>query len=279
MNHRYFSRLVGLAAAIVVASQVAIHHAPAGTIAYTLRSSESLSVLKNPSNSSIATLAAMQNTFKLMNDRNMPFFELKNSSASANITELRLAVGDSASTFDFASLIDASPGVTFAVTGGDTVPNGIKTDTLQLTFTGFSPGKTVRFRTDIDADVGNALDDYRRVLMDTAGTVGNRSVASVTFAETGLPDMTISASDWTSGLSAAAAAQVAARCVITTQSDNIAVFSLSQSGLQSPQPGGEGNETPPPPLPEPATNVLMALGGGLAMFFARRQRRRVAAIG
>ena len=278
MNFRYLSRLVGLAAAFV-ATSVAIHRAPAASVGYTLRSSESLSVLKNPSNSSIASLAAMQNSFQLMNERNMPFFELKNTSIAANITELKLTVGDAATTFDFASFIDASPGVTFAVTAGDTLPNGVKADTLQLTFTGLSPGKSVRFRTDIDADLGSALDDYRRVLMDVAGTVGARTVAAVTFSDAGVPNMSLSASDWTTGLSAAAAAQVAARCMVTTQTENIGVFTLSQSGLQSPQPGGEGNETPPPPLPEPATNVLLALGGGLAAIFAQRQRRRLARTG
>lgn len=233
------------------------------SIGYTIRISENLSVLRNPTNANVAALAAMQNQFQLMNARNMPFIELTNLSEQSDIVTLDMTIGDANFLFDFAKLVEASPGVALSVTQGDTVQNGVKTGMLKLAFTGLTPGKFVRFRTDIDSVVGNSLADYRQVMFDlNGGDDADNAEVSVMFTADGFKDTMLSGT--LQEFAMASPTQLVTSCVTPLPSETVTAFSQTQMGEQ------EILE-----VPEPGSFVLGSLGGAGAVFAGFVRRRRV----
>ncbi|MBI3836517.1 MAG: PEP-CTERM sorting domain-containing protein [Planctomycetia bacterium] len=162
--------------------------ARADMISYSMILSEDINVLRNPSSSTVAHNAAWVSQHTLMLERTMPYVELINKSTTADITELSMTIGDLSKNFDWASLVDASPGVHFSLQTPDGVAGGIKSDVLTIKFTGFAPNDFVRFRTGLSPDNPNTtpIMDYRLVLFHmNAGTdTSQNSQVTVTFAGT-----------------------------------------------------------------------------------------------
>jgi hypothetical protein len=87
-------------------------------------------------------------------------------------------------------MIYYSPGITWQFVMPDSVNGAVRSDAIDIVFTGFTPGKLVRFQTDIDNDQGNVdvFTDYRQVLFDLGGTnAGDNALVSTHFREPGLP--------------------------------------------------------------------------------------------
>ncbi len=118
--------------------------------------------------------AAWKTQQELLAFRDYPYFELTNTSTdpTAAITHFRLAIDPSRPyNFDTVFYIDSSPGINYVINGLDTIQNGLRSDYIDFTFTGFTADKFFRWRSDIDNDTGNInfYTDYRTVLTDAGG--------------------------------------------------------------------------------------------------------------
>jgi hypothetical protein len=118
--------------------------------------------------------AAWKTQQELLAFRDYPYFEITNTSTDAvsAISHFRITIDPSrAYNFDTVFYIESSPGITYQINGLDTIQNGLRSDYIDLTFTGFTADKFFRFRSDIDFDTGNInmFTDYRNVLTDAGG--------------------------------------------------------------------------------------------------------------
>ncbi len=237
--------------------------ARAGTIAYSMTLCEDLDVMLHPSNQILAQNAAMKSQHVLMVERTNPYIELRNTGTEdAQITNLTMSIGDTSKNFDWASFVQASPGVTFTVQAPDAIAGSVKSDTVVISFTGFDPGEFVRFRVGLSPDSANAsaIMDYRTVLFQMNGSnTSNNSTVGVRFQSSGgseilsrqMPDF-VNTNPFTS-------TNLNSLNTICGM-DSIVPFTFTDQGVI------------PPPIPEPSTFVL--LGIGLMALVAGRLRRR-----
>lgn len=168
--------------ALLLSSLVISASAQAGMIAYNLSVSEHLEVLRHPGDMMVAKMAAWQPQHVLAVARDAPFFELLNNSETAAISELSVALTAPGFNFDWATFVEASPGVTVTPVSVDQVNSGVRSAVLKLAFTGLTPGKFVRFHADLDRNTSMALVDYRQALFQVNGNgMSDNAVATVTF--------------------------------------------------------------------------------------------------
>lgn len=175
-----------------------ISHAAQKILSYDLHICEDYDLLQNPMDMNLAMMAAWKTQHELLAARDAPYFELKNTSndPSSKITRMKISLGDVAATanFDTLQMLYVSPGITYSIVGLDQVQGGLRSDTLEIVFTGFVPGSVVRFRSDIDCDAGNpdTFCDYRTMLFDMNGNskLDNASV-KVNFTSAVLPGVQI----------------------------------------------------------------------------------------
>jgi hypothetical protein len=237
--------------------------ARAGTIAYSMTLCEDLGVLLQPNNQILAQNAAMKSQHVLLVERTNPYIELRNTGTdAAQITNLSMSIGDTSKNFDWASFVQASPGVTFTVQSPDSIAGAVKSDTVVISFTGFDPGEFVRFRIGLSPDnsSASAIMDYRTVLFQMNGSsTSNNSTVGVRFQSSSgaevlsrqMPDF-INKNPFTS-------TNLNSLDTICGM-DSIVPFTFTDQGVI------------PPPIPEPSTFVL--LGIGLIGLAAQRWRRR-----
>ena len=168
--------------------------APAASVGYNLRISESLTVLKDPNNMHAQIMAAWTTPSTLAMARNRPYLLLENTATVANdgsglaeLTSFSMTIGDTSQTFDWSRIVSTSPGVGVTLVTPDTLDNHSKNDVITYNFTGFTPGKQIIFHIDIDpkSSTANPFSDYRQVLFTLNGgsnTAGN-SETSATFLD------------------------------------------------------------------------------------------------
>jgi hypothetical protein len=167
----------------------------AGQVAYSFRISEDLSVLRYPNNAAILNAAANKTQHTLMLERDMPYFELRNTSETALISAFNLSIGDLSKNFDWASFIEGSPGIGFSLLSPDAAVGNLRGDLLSIGFTDFGPGEFVRFRVALDSDALGAsiLQDFRQILYHLNGNDDSlNSMVNVTFSEIGFDDLVVS---------------------------------------------------------------------------------------
>jgi hypothetical protein len=237
----------------------------AGPVSYELRLSENAWVTVDPSNASILQQAGNVSQHELFSMRDMPYLQLMNTSppgSPAEIVRFSLTIGDLMNNqhhFDWARVIDQSPGITWQFVMPDAVNGNVRSDAIDIVFTGFTPGKLVRFQTDIDNDQGNVdiFTDFRQILFDLGGSnKSDNALTSVHFEEPGLPRAVVS--DFLPDF-----AQLGPT--------NLGFRLLSECGPESVQPfeaGGAGFI-----IPEPGTIGLLACG--LIALGCVAHRRRV----
>ena len=145
---------------------------------WSVKISEKELLLEQPSDMMVQKFVMWDLGFQRMNDRNMPYVELKNESDStASITQLRMTIGDTRFNFtnsfmgDFAMLGSTTPG--FDITSS-TVGNLGDELIVNINNGGLAPGEVIRFKIDLNVDPQFAGQffphpDYRTVLFDMNG--------------------------------------------------------------------------------------------------------------
>jgi PEP-CTERM motif len=189
--------------------------------------------------------------------RNLPTICLTNDSATANISQFKMTIGDTKFHFGdtyfdaFAKLGKDTPGFSLSAT---TENNG---DTLVVNFLngGIAPGQTINFLFDIDVDAAYAnsiykYPDYRTVLFDMNGdnyyeggginndiSSDDNSKVSLTFTMAGMPSVTTVPTPFVDPLVLDGSARyVNANIARYGDSDPIRAFNLS-GGTAVPEPG------------------------------------------
>lgn len=117
-------------------------------------------------------------TFEISGDTDAPTFAVTNTSASANLVFLSLHIGYMSHNFDDVQGLTSPTGGTSTIILGDTVNDGSGQDLLGFSFSSFSVGDTVSWSSDIDADGGDSITDYRSVLFNN-GAANNALFVAV----------------------------------------------------------------------------------------------------
>ena len=182
---------------------IATQSSAAPLLKWTLAIAEDSKVVANPTNMSAQMMAAWRTQQELLAARDTPFFRLTNTTVdepNAKITKFILKLGSQSSAthnFDAISSLTMSPGVTVAVVTPADGQGELRSNQIELNFTGLTVGKFVQFRADIDCDTGNVnmFCDYRSILSDLSGpfgynsnpVTGDNATAQVRFSSTVLP--------------------------------------------------------------------------------------------
>jgi hypothetical protein len=262
-------------AALLVAGLVlfASARAQAEAISYSLTVCESLEVLEDPMNKTLAMNVAWQPQHTLMLARTMPFFELRNTAEEAVITQLSMTIGDMSLNFDWSKLIEASPGVTFSLVTPDSVVGGSKDDTLVINFDGFAPGDFVRFRAGLSPDDANLskIQDYRMALFRLGGDdPSGNSVVSVQFqSDQGDETLVQQMPNFDMGMPTSTSMAFPNHYM-----DSIMPFTLTGQGTIESDPDEVDEGDGEPEVPEPGSFALLGSGlAGLIIWRIRRRRR------
>jgi hypothetical protein len=162
--------------------------ASAAIVSYDFRICENFSVLQDPNNTTLQQQAVQTTVQALILARDMPYFQLINTSTDplASLTSLRLTIpANRPNDFDYVSWIFAPAGVTYSVNQPDLVNNGLHSKFIDITFSGLTTGKSVIFRADIDNTIGdpNYQTDYRNVLFsaNSSAPITNNALLEVGF--------------------------------------------------------------------------------------------------
>jgi hypothetical protein len=254
----------GIVVALLCALAVVASPASAGPVSFELRMCEDAWCVLDPTNANFAQQAGNLSQHELFSMRDAPFLQLMNTSppGAAEITRFSLTIGDlfnNQQHFDWTKVIDASPGITWQFVTPDTANGGARSDAIDVLFTGFTPGKLVRFQTDIDNDQGavDLFTDYRAVLFDLGGNnSSDNAVAMAHFSEPGL-------------LPGVAVSQLPDFAQVGPT--NLGFRLLSECGPESVNPFIDAGQAVL--IPEPTTVALFAFGM-LALLGAYRQRRK-----
>ncbi|MEX2139433.1 MAG: hypothetical protein WD894_09240 [Pirellulales bacterium] len=168
----------------------------AGPVSFELRLSESAQVTVDPTDESLRQRVANLNPHELFSMRDTPYVQLMNTSPAgspAEIFRFSITIGDLQNNlqhFDWVRIVDFSPGITWQFVMPDAVNGSVRSDAIDILFSGFTPGKLVRFQTDIDNDQGEVdlFTDFRQVLFDLGGNnMFDNAFAAAHFREPGLP--------------------------------------------------------------------------------------------
>ncbi len=207
--------------------------------------------------------AAWKTQPELIAFRDYPFFEITNTSTdvTAGISHFRIAIDPTRPyNFDTVFYVESSPGITYAINGLDAIQNGLRSDFIDLTFTGFSPGKFFRFRSDIDNDMGNVnfYTDYRKVLTDAGGFNASTNALVTVDMSTG-----ISFND-----------RIPGGQLMGPYYDVTAIMLEHQMDMVQPYVIGNGATNP---IPEPTSLVALGTLIGIGGFYFRRRQQSKAA--
>jgi hypothetical protein len=175
-SRRHVAGALGLMAIVVLATATSRAAAQTNSGSFTLKITEKEMKLEHPTDMMWDKYLMWDLAFQRMNDRNMPYIELKNDATStAPVTELHITIGDDRFHFANDALGD------YAMVGStthefDLTSSAIDGNELVVNIGngGLQPGELVRFKIDLDVDAEFADEffahpDYRTVLFDMNG--------------------------------------------------------------------------------------------------------------
>lgn len=117
---------------------------------------------------SAASAATVGFDFSVSGDTDAPTFEITNTSDTAQLSFLSLDIGDNAFNFDDIQNVSGPNGGSANILFGDTVNDGSGVDLIGFTFSSFDAGDVMSWQSDIDADGGDSIVDYRTTLFNNA---------------------------------------------------------------------------------------------------------------
>lgn len=139
-----------------------------------------------------ASAATVGFTLVISGAANTPSMLLTNDSDSALLTGFSLTIGDTDYNFDAFNSLPSNPAGGTAVGNTPDTNNlgAIRSDLIDISYTGFNPGETSSWIVDVDVDSDNTVEDYRTVLFNN-GSVAN-AVATALFSGGGVLSLTLS---------------------------------------------------------------------------------------
>jgi hypothetical protein len=118
---------------------------------------------------------------------NTPVVRVVNT-GDRDLTRMTITIGDLTKNFDFIDAVKTSPGTLVTAQNLNKDNNdGIRADTLDLSFSGLTTGRSVMFQTDVDPDLGTAWTE------NFTAAMFNRSVATFYFADGNIRSRTLEA--------------------------------------------------------------------------------------
>jgi hypothetical protein len=122
-------------------------------------------------------------TLELSGDHNIPVVTLGNDSEVALISLFTMTIGNTSYNFDWVRLVDSGLVEDYSLVRPDEIQDGVRSNSIAITFSGFDPAEVFQFRTDVDPDSSNVTTDYRRILFDLGGSSSSdNSVITVGFS-------------------------------------------------------------------------------------------------
>jgi hypothetical protein len=171
------------------------------TAGFKLSVSEDLSVLKSDTAKN-RMMAAWTTPTQLAMERNHPYLLLENTS-DMEMSSFSMTIGRTSNNFDWAKIISKSAGVQATLVAPDKKEGGARGDVITFNLDGFTPGKSLIFRVDIDADSKSAnqmgeFSDYRRVFfnLNTEVALSKNSQLTATFLDPGNPNIVVGPAPW-----------------------------------------------------------------------------------
>jgi hypothetical protein len=98
------------------------------------------------------------------------------------LTGFDITIGDITRNFDSTTSESTFGALVANLNTPDRLDDAVRTDNVNYSFTGFTPGEFFQFAADIDSDTGNTGEDFRNVLFDLNGSdSSDNSLVTVTF--------------------------------------------------------------------------------------------------
>ncbi len=250
----------GIAAFLLAVGLSATSHA--ATIQYSLSMSSDYGLLQNPTSVAAQTAAATQSTAVVNTANNNPVFDLKNTSLSADFTDVKLTLLDPQSMIDALKILQSPPGAT-AAAPFTTSTWGTPSKSIDIHLpTPLLPNQSLFFTINLTPNGGFSnmswVAGYKNILFNSLG-VGNATV-NVSFTNSGIAgDPSGTLNNQLPNLANFDAITIASQCCSTPPTEMITDMI----------PGGPG-----PAVPEPGSVVLLILGAIPVAAVVRKKYRK-----
>ncbi len=264
-----FGRLTGLArksawiAALLLAVGLSAT-SQAATIQYSLSMSSDYGLLQNPTSVAAQTAAATQSTAVVNTANNNPVFELTNTSATADFTDVKLTLLDPQSMIDALKILQSPPGAT-AAAPFTTSTWGTPSKSIDIHLpTPLLPNQSLFFTINLTPNGGFSnmswVAGYKNILFNSLG-VGNAMV-NVSYTNSGIAgDPSGTLNTQLPSLANFNAITIASQCCSTPPTQMLDTMI----------------EGPGSAVPEPGSIVLMLLGAIPVAAVVRKKYRKTPA--
>tara|TARA_Y100001933_G_scaffold194553_1_gene194680 strand:- start:4484 stop:5134 length:651 start_codon:yes stop_codon:yes gene_type:complete len=141
----------------------------------------SLAVLVALVSPGLAAASTIGFKLTLSGSTNTPAMTLENTSDTALLENINITIGDTSFNFDFLSSPTSPASGTSTLNSPDLSNGLLRSDDIDISFTGFDPGESSSWTADVDVDNLNTVEDYRTVLFNNGGLPN--SVVTAAFSD------------------------------------------------------------------------------------------------
>jgi hypothetical protein len=125
------------------------------------------------------------------NGLDTPTFTLTNQSGSATIVNMMFSIGEISYNFDFASNINGPAGGSVTFNMPDLANGGLRSNIIDVDFSGFDPSEAVNFSVDIDPDSSDGTVNFKSIFFNNPGSQNSMlfvSFSGGSYLTTTIPD-------------------------------------------------------------------------------------------